>query len=418
MEHLSLSVVNLRTNKENAIASNQVFLNKSPTFQRSYGAWDEKMKTRFIESILLNRATNPIWTVFNEDDESEEILDGMHRITTALSFLNNEFSLNKNYLISLSSDKYNKSFSDLEKEDKSKIRNYNFIFNKLDSSYKKDLNKLRDMYEILNRSSRTLTDYEFSKVILSPFYDIISKHKKEFLRSSFFSKIKDNRGSVDTELIEMVALTFELPNCWTSINNLKEDWIKRNIGETSESVVNYITLNGQQIENKMIFMTKIINDFYQQNLFSTEPKLFKKFFLPYKLIISRCCCLINNYPLFNRICSTIIHQFLESILVDDIQKQLDCTSRNASFQRRLIDEIDKIIENQLNTEGIVRKFSKKNIEDKLLEQKHHCAKCNEKIKDVDEYQGDHIIPWTAGGKTIPTNLQVLHKRCHQLKSAL
>ena len=161
MENISLSIINLRTNKETAMAASQVFIDKSPDFQRCYEAWDDKLRTRFIESMLLNRATNPIWTVLNDDDECEEILDGMHRITTALSFLNNEFSINKNYLLTLDGEQYHKKkFQDLNPDDKAKIRNYSFVFNKLDSTYRNDRNKLRDMYEILNRSSKTLTDYE------------------------------------------------------------------------------------------------------------------------------------------------------------------------------------------------------------------------------------------------------------------
>ena len=45
-----------------------------------------------------------------------------------------------------------------------------------------------------------------------------------------------------------------------------------------------------------------------------------------------------------------------------------------------------------------------------------CPYCNKEIKISDEYHGDHIIAWSAGGETLPDNLQVLHKRCHQLKS--
>jgi len=101
METISLSIINLRVNKEAALAVNQTYLNKNPPFQRSYESWDDKLKTRFMESILLGRATNPIWTVLNDEDGSEEILDGMHRISTALAFLNNEFCINKLYLTSL-----------------------------------------------------------------------------------------------------------------------------------------------------------------------------------------------------------------------------------------------------------------------------------------------------------------------------
>ena len=50
----------------------------------------------------------------------------------------------------------------------------------------------------------------------------------------------------------MLVLTFDLPNCWSSLNNLKEEWIKNKIGETSESVLNYIATNGELIERKSI----------------------------------------------------------------------------------------------------------------------------------------------------------------------
>jgi hypothetical protein len=418
MEYISLYIINLRTNKENALATQQIYLNKSPDFQRGYEAWDDRLRTRFIESIILNRATNPIWTVLNEDNDSEEILDGMHRITTALLFLNNEFSLNKNFLLSLDPEKYSKKFfNDLETDDKAKIRNYNFIFNKLDSSYRKDLNKLKDMYEILNRSSRTLSDYEFGKVILNPFYEIISKFKDLFIKTTFFSKLKDLRGTIDTELIEMIVMAHQLPSSWASINSLKEDWIKNNVGETSENVSKFIQTNGENIENKLNLMVKIILDFYQKKLFSKDTKTFKKFFLPYKLIVSRCCFLINNISLFNRVSDIIVHQFLSEILVEEIQTKLNCNARNASFQKKIIEKIDEIILNEINSEGTRRKFTRKEIQDKLLEQNNICTKCNLLIKDSDDYEGDHIIAWTAGGKTIPDNLQILHKRCHQLKSS-
>ena len=139
--------------------------------------------------------------------------------------------------------------------------------------------------------------------------------------------------------------------------------------------------------------------------------------MPYKFIIVRSCYLIGNYALFNRISSTIISRFINEILVDDLQTKLNCNSRNASFQRKLIEKIDEIIEAELKTEGCTRRFTKKTIQDKLVEQQHKCPKCLLEIKECDDYEGDHIIPWTGGGKTIPENLQVLHKRCHQLKSA-
>jgi hypothetical protein len=416
MEQVSLSIIHLRTNKESALASHQIYLNKSPSFQRSYESWDDIMRTRFTESIILNRATNPIWTVLNEIDESEEILDGMHRITTALSFLNNEFAINGAYLLTLEAKDYNKlKFKDLGMDIQAKVRNYNFTFNKLDSSYRKDLNKLRDMYEILNRSSRTLNDYEFNKVILGPFYNIISEHKERFI-SLFLNRVKDSRGNVDNEIIEILALSDVLPKCWSSVNNIKDEWILVNLGDSFESVSKYLEENVETINNKLIFICKILVEFSQHKLFSSDNKLVRRFFICYKFIISRCGHLIPNIATFNRVCPAIIAAFNREVLVDDIEAKLGCTSRNATFQKRLINKIDDILQQELNVEGSSRRFSKKMIDDKLKEQGNSCPLCKLAISAEDKYEGDHIVPWTAGGKTVPDNLQVVHRRCHQLKS--
>ena len=70
MSNIPLSIINLRTNKETAFATNQIYINKNPDFQREYEAWDEKFKTRFIETILIGRAINPIWTILKPDEDS------------------------------------------------------------------------------------------------------------------------------------------------------------------------------------------------------------------------------------------------------------------------------------------------------------------------------------------------------------
>lgn len=410
MENISLSIINLRTNKETAMAASQVYINKSPDFQRCYEAWDDKLRTRFIESMLLNRATNPIWTVLNDQEESEEILDGMHRITTALSFLNNDFSINKNYLSTLDEEVYHKkTFQDLPSDDKAKIRNYNFIFNKLDSSYRNDKNKLRDMYEILNRSSKTLNDYEFNKVILMPFYEIITKYKQNFILLDFFQK-KDQRGNIDVEIIEFLILSYELPNCWSSITNLTEDWIKNNIGQNNEDVAKNIKDNSVDIENKLNLLYKITKDFNTNNLISNDKKKFKKYYLIYKFMISRCCYLIKTYPLFNRVSNNLKISF-EEILTDS----LITGNRNATFQKNIIIQIDKLINDTLSKDTTPRLFTKKQIFEKLSAQNNICPLCKLIIKETDEYEGDHIVSWCSGGSTTLDNLQVLHKRCHQKK---
>ena len=415
MSNIPLSIINLRTNKETAIATNQVYINKNPDFQREYEAWDDKLKTRFIETILIGRAMNPIWTILNPDDNSEEVLDGMHRITTALDYLNNRFKLNSRYF---TDDKRGvlydkKSFDELNLDDQHKIRNYNFTFNQLDSSYRTDGTKLRDQYEILNRSSKTLNDYEFNKVLYGPFFDLISTYKNE-LNLLFFNK-NDKRGELQTEIIDILVLSGELPNSWSSVNALRDKYYDDYLGNTQQSVELFLQKNEEDIKNKLIIMKKIISVLKDNNFFSDNKKKFNKFYFPYKFIISRLMFKFKDISLFNRHIIDILEQLTLQITNEDIQIKLECKTRNAIFQKKLIQLIDDIINESYEKNKDKRLFNKSDNANKLIEQNNVCNNC--KISK-ENYEVDHIIPWAKGGKTSYDNLQVLCKDCHFKKSAL
>jgi hypothetical protein len=69
----------------------------SPEYQRAY-RWDNNQKTRFIESILLGIPVPPIF-VAEDDNGKWELVDGLQRISTILSFfglLKGDYD-NKNY---------------------------------------------------------------------------------------------------------------------------------------------------------------------------------------------------------------------------------------------------------------------------------------------------------------------------------
>jgi hypothetical protein len=364
--------------------------------------------------MLLGRAMNPIYTILNPEENSEEILDGMHRITTATDFLNNKFKINGKFLTNDEFKVYDKKyFKELKPDEQAKIRNYNFIFNNLDSSYRTNINKRRDMYEILNRSSKTLNDYEFNKVLYNSFYDIISKYKDSF--NEFFKK-KDLRGEIETEIISLIVLSDELPKSWGSINILITNFLENIIGTTEESVSKYLIENTDKVKEKLDLIEKIMERLVYENVFSKDKKIFNKYYLPYKFFICRLYFKLQNISIFNRHIEKIIEKFKKEISTIDIQKKLDCKSRNAIFQKKLIQLIESIIDSEYHKSNPVnnRLFDKKIILEKLKEQGNKCNLCKKDVSGV-QYEGDHIIPWSKNGKTEYSNLQILCIYCHNKK---
>jgi RNA-directed DNA polymerase len=52
----------------------------------------------------------------------------------------------------------------------------------------------------------------------------------------------------------------------------------------------------------------------------------------------------------------------------------------------------------------------------LKRQKGKCNHCGLTFKDGEQLEVDHITPLSKGGKDIYTNLQLLHRHCHDVKT--
>ncbi|MEH2028033.1 HNH endonuclease [Nostoc sp.] len=53
----------------------------------------------------------------------------------------------------------------------------------------------------------------------------------------------------------------------------------------------------------------------------------------------------------------------------------------------------------------------------LKRQKGKCAHCDNYFKDGDSIEVDHTIPKSKGGKDSYNNWQLLHRHCHDKKTA-
>jgi RNA-directed DNA polymerase len=53
----------------------------------------------------------------------------------------------------------------------------------------------------------------------------------------------------------------------------------------------------------------------------------------------------------------------------------------------------------------------------LKNQKNKCASCGLNFRPTDIIEVDHIVPRSVGGKDTYENIQLLHRHCHDVKTA-
>lgn len=415
-----LSTLRLRSDKVNAESNCLIHLELNPDFQREYEAWSDEMVTRFIESMLLGRKTNPIWVIVNNENNCEDILDGKHRLTTAIRFTTDfkaldksseNIKLNGKFLDPQFKDLYNKTFSELPQDAKSKILNYNFDINRLDSSYNNP-DKKHEMWLILNRSSRPLNKFEMMKPLYKDFYSIIEAKSLELTKTVIYPEKESKRGSSEMEILRLIALSYSKSKKFNSLQDNYDKWVKSYIGDNSEDIKKSMREKSDEIKDVADKIVKFNQEFINISLhqeFDNDVSKIKPDDMAYKIILARCVGRIKNVStLMNK---PKIEQFIKDCR-EKIFKNIDPKGqRNASFQKWLIDEADSIILEIYSDLG-VRYFTEKQIKRKLAEQENKCPKCKKLITKGQEYEGDHIKSHYEGGSTIYENLQVLHKNCH------
>ena len=103
----------------------QELLIASPEFQRA-NVWKPKQKSELIESILMGIPI-PVFYFFEDINGKQQVVDGKQRISTLLSFLNNDFKLQDLKILGKKNgdDFFNgKKFNELEPKWQAKIEDY------------------------------------------------------------------------------------------------------------------------------------------------------------------------------------------------------------------------------------------------------------------------------------------------------
>ena len=163
---------NKESSEEN-YSGNKMFI--IPEYQRN-SIWMPVDKSLFIESILLGLPI-PFLFFCERNDGTTEIVDGVQRITTLYSFINNELRLSKLQKLSLLNDF---RYSDLSDAMQKKFKNRALRIIVLDGDT--SLSFRQDLFSRVNRSGRKISDAEFRRgTFPGALTDFIEKCSKDHL---------------------------------------------------------------------------------------------------------------------------------------------------------------------------------------------------------------------------------------------
>lgn len=178
------------------------FLDLSPEFQRNEVWSDNKKKSLFIESLLLNIPV-PIFYAYSNQDEQLSIIDGKQRLSTIRDFYRGKFKLtNLHHLKQFNGFVYNE-LPDRVKNNLDRYQCYFYILN-----YLTPKRYIFDIFMRINTGSVPLTSQEIRNIFAKPRVRNLLKDMASSVsfRKATRQKIKDIRMDAQELALRFIAL--------------------------------------------------------------------------------------------------------------------------------------------------------------------------------------------------------------------
>jgi len=208
-----------------------------PEFQRKY-KWDKdgnERASKFIESCLM-RIPLPACYFAEKDDNSQEVIDGVQRITTILNFFNDEFALEG---LSVFTELDGLKFSELG-DLRSELETTTIRCIVLRKDNKKEL--VSEIFARLNQGAVELTFQEIRHAVYPGVFDnLLSKLSnveiiKNFKQGESGTTIKDGRESEEL-VLRFFALNNSLDDYDNKLSKYLDKFMKSQTSITEEEIL-------------------------------------------------------------------------------------------------------------------------------------------------------------------------------------
>ena len=338
-----------------------------PPYQREFVYSDDK-RNKVIETLSRNLPLGVIYLAKNSDG-TMEVIDGQQRIMSICKYLNGDFSVNG------IADFLNEKTFDCELYKNTAIYKQIMSYNNLLAYIVEgDDDEKLDWFRTINISGEKLTEQE----LLNANYtgEWLSSAKRKFSKTN--------------------CVAFKKGNKLVNGSPIRQDYL--------ETALSWISGGKENIQ-------KYMGDHYQDE--NAEPLW--KYFVEVIEWVEKTFTYrkemkgIDWGRLYREYGKTEydvaeLEEKVKALMADD-----DVNSKKGIYEY-VLSNCSKDKERHLS----IRKFSDKDKRTAYERQNGICPICG-KHHEIDEMEGDHIIPWSKGGKTTIDNLQMLCKKCNREK---
>lgn len=360
---------NYRDNDEDGVVGYDGKLNIRPKYQREF-VYNAKQRDAVVETIRKGFPLNVMYWAVN-DDGTYEVLDGQQRTLSFCQYAAGDFSLNI--------DGHPMAMHNLTQPQKDQILNYDLMVYVCEGN---DQDKL-DWFRTINIAGAELTPQELRNAVYTgPWLT----HAK-----SIFSKTN--------------GPAYGLSSKYVTGTTIRQELLEKALKWKSGGKIEQYMSDHQQDQNANELWTYFQNViWWVQQTFTTYRKEMKT---------------VDWGTLYDRYKD---QQFDTNELersTANLMQDPDVTNSKGIYPYLLTGN-----ERHLN----IRQFGAREKRAAYERQNHKCAngsRCRtsgnddgQHIFEIGEMEGDHITPWSKGGKTIAENCQMLCIPCNRDKSSL
>ncbi len=331
-------------------------LNIRPPYQREF-IYKDKQRNAVIHTVLKSFPLNTFYWSKNNDN-TYEVLDGQQRTISICDYVSGS------YFVPINGN--NRGFINLSQEEKNQILNYELFVYICEGTEQQKL----DWFQVINIAGEKLTDQELRNAVYTgPFLsDAKNKFSKPNGEAYHLAKEFLKGSPIRQEYLE-TALK------WISNDKIDDYMAAHQFDFNADELWIYFS--------RVIAWVKTTFPNYRKEMKGIEWGL-----------------LYNEYK--DAILDPVLlEQRIKTLMMDE-----DVTNRRGIYVYLLKNE-----ERYLS----LRKFSDIDKRRKYEEQNGRCAISGKEL-DFDDMQGDHIRPWSRGGKTVYENLQMISRYENQVKS--